>query len=184
MIYVFLAPGFEEIEALTPVDILRRAKLDVCMVGIGDDVIIGSHGIPVPCESEITQTLFDDMEMAILPGGMPGTLNLEKNEKLKAVVEYSMKSDIPIGAICAAPSILGHMGYLKDRKATCYTGFEDQLDCMEYTDNEVVTDGNITTSRGMGTAIPFSLRLLEILKGKESAKKMAESIIWNWTEEI
>ena len=182
MIYVFFAPGCEEIEALTPVDILRRAELEVCMVGVGDDVIVGAHHIAIPCDTEIAQTLFDDMEMMILPGGMPGTLNLEKNEKLKAVIDHCMQKNIPIGAICAAPSILGHMGHLKGRRATCYPGFEDQLNGAAYTTTPVVTDGNITTSRGVGTAIPFSLRLLEILKGKDRAQMMAGSVVWNQLE--
>lgn len=178
MIYVLFANGFEEIEGLTPVDILRRAELDVTMVGVGSDYIAGAHGMNILCEAEISQVDFSDAEMLILPGGMPGTLNLEKNLYVKQAIKDILAADKTVGAICAAPSILGHMGLLDGKKAVCYPGFEDQLIGAEYTDEDVVKDGNIITSRGVGTAISFSLELLKVLTSKERAEIMAEGIEW------
>ena len=128
MIYVFLANGFEEVEALAPVDMLRRAKLDVTTVGVTGKIVTGSHRIPVTADITAEELQIGaDMEMIVLPGGMPGTLNEEASETIQAAIDYCAKNDRWIGAICAAPSILGHKGLLQGKTATCYTGFEKDL---------------------------------------------------------
>ena len=121
MIYAFLAEGFEETEAVTPIDLLRRSGKKVITVGVGDNIIMGSHGIPVVTDTIAQEApLTDELEMIILPGGMPGTLNLEKSEYVQAAIDFCTANNKYIGAICAAPSILGHKGLLKGRKAVCY----------------------------------------------------------------
>ena len=128
MIYVFLADGFEEVEALTPVDLLRRSGKDVKLVGVAAKRVTGSHGINVECDITAGEiVLGGDLEMIVLPGGMPGTLNLEKSEVVQTAVDFCYDRNIPIGAICAAPSILGHKGLLQGREAIAYPGFEGQL---------------------------------------------------------
>ncbi len=179
MIYVFLAQGFEETEAIAPIDILRRCGKEVITVGIGDNIIKGSHGITVVTDTEDKLIeLNGDLEMIVLPGGMPGTLNLEKSETVQKAIDYCTANDLYIGAICAAPSILGHKGLLKGKKATCYTGFEDQLAGAEVTDEPAVIDGKIITARGAGVAVDFGLKLVEALVSKEKSEKMGEALLW------
>ena len=179
MIYVFLANGFEEVEALTPVDLLRRAGHEVATVGVGGKTITGSHGIAVGAdltESEIV--LGNDLEMIVLPGGMPGTLNLEKSEAVQTAVDFCYDREICIGAICAAPSILGHKGLLEGREAIAYPGFETQLTGAKISDKSVVQDGSIVTAQGAGAAVPFALQLITALDGGERAEKIAASICY------
>ena len=176
MIYVFFANGFEEMEALAPVDILRRAEHQVKMVGVGGKVITGSHGVSVTCDIEATQISLADLEMVVFPGGMPGTLNLEKSEIVQIVAEYAIEKDIPLGAICAAPSILGHAGLLKGRRATCFPGFEQELEGAEVTGAPVEVDGKLVTARGAGCAVDFSLALVELLDGKGEANAMRKGL--------
>ncbi len=176
MIYCFIANGFEEIEALACVDILRRAELDVKIVGVGSKTVTGSHGIAVVADIEQTQVTTDDMEGIILPGGMPGTLNLEQSPIVSASIAYCVSNNLLIGAICAAPSILGHKGLLRDKRATCFPGFETQLNCLQYTGESVTVDGNIITSKGMGVSIEFGLALLEYLMGKDRSVIMREGL--------
>ena len=133
-------------------------------VGIGGVIIRGSHGIPVITDMEDNELkLTDAIEMIILPGGMPGTLNLEKNETVQKAIDYCAENNIPIAAICAAPSILGHKGLLEGKKAVCYTGFEQELKGAQVLDEAVCVDGNIITSCGMGSAIKFSHAIIEKL---------------------
>lgn len=161
MIYVYLANGFEEIEALTPVDLLRRAGKKVITVGVGDNIIVGSHGIPVVADITAQEArLSDELEMIVLPGGMPGTLNLERSEYVQAAIDFCVNRNITIGAICAAPSILGHKGILRGRTAVCYEGFETQLEGAEIGKDSVAEDGNIITARGAGAAVKFALKLV------------------------
>ena len=178
MIYLFLAEGFEEIEALTPVDVLRRAGLEVKIVAVGDSKTVkGSHGIAVVAdilESEIEDT---NLDAIILPGGMPGTINLEESPIVIEALLRAMSSNSLVCAICAAPSILGISGYLKHRKATCYPGFEEYLDDATYVDERVVRDGNVITAKGMGCAAEFALCIVEALCGKEKADEVATSAI-------
>lgn len=164
MIYVFLADGFEETEAVAPIDIIRRAEKEVITVGIGSDTVRSSHGITMLADITDMQMVLDErVEMIVLPGGMPGTLNLEKNAAVQAAIDFCVEKNIPVAAICAAPSILGKKGLLKGRKATCFPGFEGFLEGAELSSDSVVTDGNITTGVGPGAAVEFGLKLVEIL---------------------
>lgn len=174
MIYVFLADGFEETEAVAPIDILRRAEKDVVTVGIGSDAVCSSHGITMLCDITDMQVQLDErLEMIILPGGMPGTLNLEKNSVVQAAIDYCIENNIPVAAICAAPSILGRKGLLKGKKATCFPGFENFLEGAELSPESVVTDGNITTAVGPGAALDFGLRAVEVLCGANESRRIA-----------
>lgn len=176
MIYVFLANGFEEIEALAPVDILRRAELEVKTVGVGGKTVTGSHGIPVTADIEEKDVTTDDMEMMILPGGMPGTLNLEKSPIVTACAEYCARNGIYLSAICAAPSILGHLGILKGKEAICFPGFEGELKGAVLSEKPVCVDGTVITAKGMGVATQFGLTLAGLIAGKDAADKIRASI--------
>ena len=177
MIYVFLANGFEETEAIAAIDVLRRSEKKVVTVGIGEEVITSSHGITVVTDiTEVDAVLSDELEMIVLPGGMPGTLNLEKNRTVREAIDYCVKNDRYIGAICAAPSILGRMGLLEGRKATCFPGFEQFLTGAEFTGEPTEVDGKIVTARGSGVAVDFGLKLVECLLGKEAADKIKVSM--------
>lgn len=176
MIYVFLANGFEESEALVTVDLLKRAGLDLRTVAIGDDnKVTGAHGIPVI--ADIKDTEFCDIMPAvvILPGGMPGTTNLESSDTVQMALYDAMKLGHLVCAICAAPSILGNAGYLKGKRATCFPGFEDSLVGATVVDERVVRDGNVITSKGMGCAAEFALAIIEAVASKEKADEIAKS---------
>ncbi|MBQ8246966.1 MAG: DJ-1/PfpI family protein [Lachnospiraceae bacterium] len=176
---IFLATGFEEIEALTVVDLLRRVHADIDMVSItGEKRAVGSHDIVVETDKIINQLNFSEYDMLILPGGMPGTLNLEACEVLMNGVDDFYKQEKLLAAICAAPSILGHKGMLVGRKACCYPGFEKDLKGAEVSTESVCVDGNIITSRGMGCAVEFGLTIVEILLGAEVSRDLAEKIIY------
>lgn len=177
MVYCFLAEGFEEIEALATVDILRRAGIDVLTVGVNEDVIIGAHQIPVLADIREAGVKLDSaLEAVILPGGLPGTTNLKKSEAVQKALDYASENDRYICAICAAPLVLGHKGLLKDKKATCYPGFEVDLIGAEATGAYVEADGKIITAKGAGVAIDFALKIVEMLKDKETADKINASI--------
>ena len=176
MIYVFLANGFEEIEALATVDILRRAELDVKTVGVGGKTVTGSHGIPVTADIEEKDVTTDDMELVVLPGGMPGTLNLEKSPIVMASVRYCLDNSIYVAAICAAPSVLGKYGVLEGKRATCYPGWEEKLLGAKVTREGVVRDGRVVTARGLGFAIDEGLELLKMLVGEEISAQVKEAI--------
>lgn len=179
MIYTFLAQGFEETEAITPIDILRRCGKKVITVGIGDNIITSSHGITVVADTEDKLIeLNGELEMIVLPGGMPGTVNLEGSEIVQKAIDYCTANNLYIGAICAAPSILGHKGLLKGKKATCYTGFEQELAGAEVLPDPAVIDGKIITARGAGAAVEFGLALAEVLISKEKSQKMGEALLW------
>ncbi len=174
MIYVFLADGFEETEAIAPIDIIRRAEKEVITVGIGSDTVRSSHGITMLTDITDMQLMLDErVEMIVLPGGMPGTLNLEKSPAVQAAIDFCVERNIPIAAICAAPSILGKKGLLDGKKAICFPGFEGFLEGAEISSESVVTDGSITTAVGPGAAIDFGLRLVEILVNDKKAAKVA-----------
>ena len=176
---VFLAPGFEEVEGLTVVDLLRRAGVELTMVSIEDTkAIAGSHGIQVEADKLLDEMEYGDQDLLVLPGGMPGTLNLKNCDKLLAILHSFHKEGKKIAAICAAPTVFGHMGILDGKKATCYPGCEDGLGKAEYLEENVVIDGNITTSRGVGTAIDFALSLIAQLYGQAKADEIAASIVY------
>ena len=178
MIYLFLANGFEEVEALTPLDYLRRCELPVKTVAVGNRLVTGSHKITVTADLLISEVRPEDAQMIILPGGMPGTLNLEQSTKVQEMIDYCAENGRWIAAICAAPSILGHKGLLHGKRATCYVGFEDQLEGAQYTGAPVEADGNIITSRGAGTANQFAFRLVEALCGAQRAEILKAGILW------
>lgn len=169
MIYVFLAPGFEEIEALAVVDVLRRAELEVRMVGVGGKDITGAHGIAVRCDITDAQAVTDGLNMVVLPGGMPGTLNLGKSPIVRACAEYCVKNDKWLAAICAAPSALGRFGLIEGKKVTCYPGFESQLGGAVHTGGRVVRDGRLITAIGPGAALEFALDIVRCLLGEGRA---------------
>lgn len=176
MIYVLLADGFEEVEALAPIDLLRRAGLQVQTVGIGSACPVGAHGIPVKADVPEAAAELSCMEALVLPGGMPGTKHLDESPWVRAAVNYAAEHQIPIGAICAAPSVLGHAGILRGLRATCYPGFEPELTGAILTDAAVVTDGSVTTARGAGVAIEFALELVAGLTTPELAEQIREGI--------
>ena len=176
MIYLFLADGFEEIEALTPVDVLRRCGKDIKTVSIDTEYVTGSHKITVKADMTI-ESLSEDGEMYILPGGMPGADNLEKCKKLCEILTKANESGKYIAAICAAPKVLGKLGILKGKKAVCYPGFENALLGAEITNSPVVKDGNIITANGMGSALAFSLALAHAVSDK--AEAVAKGILHN-----
>lgn len=178
MIYVFLAQGFEEVEALAPIDLLRRCGKEVITVGVNDNIIVGSHNIPIVTDTITQEIKLDDtLEMIILPGGMPGTINLENNPAVQEAIDFCVKNDKFIGAICAAPSILGHKGILKNKKAVCFEGFENQLEGADVSKDSVMADGNIITARGAGVAIQFGLKLVEVLISKERSNTLKAAIL-------
>lgn len=177
MIAVLLADGFEEIEALTPVDMLRRAGLEVLTVGITSKIAVGSHGISVICDKLPEEVDLDMISTVILPGGMPGSLNLDASAFTDAILESVNARGGRIAAICAAPLVLGRRGLLEGRRATCYPGFESELTGATVTDESVVTNGNITTARGMGVALEFSKELISLLVTKEKAEELSSAIM-------
>lgn len=173
-VYVFLADGFEEIEALTAIDVLRRAGCNVQMVSVTpNEIVKGAHGVSLLCDINFENCDFFDASMLVLPGGMPGASTLAAHEGLKKLLNGFAAQDKPIAAICAAPMALGQLGLLKDKKATCYPGFESHLKGAEYTPKQVVRDGNFITRRGPGASMEFALTLVELLAGREKAEELA-----------
>ena len=176
MIIVLLADGFEEIEALTPLDMLRRCGLDVRTVGITSKIAVGSHGISVICDLLPDEVPLEEVSMAIFPGGMPGSLNLDASPFTDKVIAAVQKNGGRLAAICAAPLVLGRRGLLDGRLATCYPGFEEELKGAITLPAGVVTDGNITTAQGMGVSLDFALELIDLTLGFEKAAEMASAI--------
>ena len=169
MYYMFLANGFEITEAMAPLDIMRRAGLEVKTVGVTGDEVQSSNGVNVKADCSLSQISFEEMEGAILPGGMPGTLNLKKNTTVIDSVRYCYDNGKLVAAICAAPSIFGSMGLLRDRKATCFPGFETELRGAVYTADSVTEDGNIITGKGAGAAHLFGEAIAACFVGREAA---------------
>ena len=177
MVYVFLAKGFEELEAFAPVDVLRRAGVEVKTVGVTGKQVRGSHGIAVSCDITINEADFNDLDGIILPGGLPGTTNLEADETVQKFIDYASENGKIIGAICSAPMILGHKGLLQGKNAVCFTGFEKELTGAHVLDRPAVRDGKIVTGWGAGGAMDFALLYLETLyDNAEIAKKIARSM--------
>ena len=177
--YLFLATGFEEVEALTVVDILRRGGVDCKTVSImGDYDVTSSHVVTVRADLVFEEQDLSDADMLIMPGGIPGTPNLKAHKGLeKLILQYKEKRKY-LAAVCAAPTIYGEMGLLEDKNATCYPGMEEGLHGANYLTNRVVCDGQFITSRGMGTCIDFGLMLLEKLTDKDNADEVAHKIIY------
>ena len=178
-VYVFLAEGFEEFEGLTVVDLLRRAKIETEMVSIMEGKQIkGSHGIKVTAACMFEDVDFSDADLLVLPGGMPGTLNLGNHEGLCELLKKHYGENKMIAAICAAPSVFGQLGFLNGRIATCYPGFERKLEGAIVCATKVSADENVVTAKGMGAAIDFSLKLIELLVSKETADEISQGIIY------
>ena len=176
---IFLAEGFEEVEALTPADLLMRAGVEVTLVSIGDKLeVAGSHGITFVADKLFSGMDFSDMDLLLLPGGMPGTLHLKEYEPLLELLKDFNGQGKMIAAICAAPTVLGKIGLLNGKKATCYPGCEDGLTGAETLTDRVVVDGNITTSRGVGTAISFGLSLIAQLYDQKKSDEIREEIVY------
>ena len=163
MVIVLLADGFEEIEALAPVDLMRRASIDVRTVGVSGRIVTGSHGIPVVADMIPAEVELSKVKMVVFPGGMPGSLNLDSAEFSDKAIEAVTKNGGRLAAICAAPLVLGRRGLLEGKRATCFPGFEGELRGATPIDSEVVTDGNITTGREMGAALAFGKELVSLL---------------------
>ncbi len=180
MVYLFLADGFEEIEALTPVDLLRRAGVAVTTVGVTGKIVTGSHRIAVEADVTLDEALGgideEELEMIVLPGGMPGAANLDASEGVDRFIKEALARDAYLAAICAAPMIYGKRGLLEGRDATCYPGFEKYLEGAKYYEASVIVDGNFVTSDGMGSALDFALQLVSLLKGEDEAERLAESV--------
>lgn len=176
-IYLFLAEGFEEIEAVAPIDIFRRAGLDVTIVSVtGHKIVKSARGIGVEADALFHEVSFALDSLLFLPGGMPGTQHLDEHEGLKALIQQQSDENGLIAAICAAPSILGKMDILQGKEVICYPGYEDQLSGAVVSADKVVRAGNIYTGKAAGVAIQFALKIVEDLKGKETAENIASAI--------
>lgn len=175
---VLFATGCEEVEALTVVDLLRRAGAQCLMVSVEDtDTITGSHGITIQMDEKLSYA-DGDCDMVVLPGGIPGVPNLKANPKVQELVVKQYEEGRYVAAICAGPTAFGEFGILKDRCACCYPGMEDGLYCKKVSYDNVTADGNVITSRGLGTAIDFGLKLVELLYDKDASEKLAQKIVY------
>ncbi|MDO5135736.1 MAG: DJ-1/PfpI family protein [Eubacteriales bacterium] len=178
-VYIFLADGFEDIEGLTVVDLMRRAGIGITTVSIKETrEVTTSHGISLLADGCFSQMDFSDGDMLVLPGGMPGTKYLGEYEPLKELLKSFYNKGGKIAAICAAPTVFADLGFLKGRRATAYPSCMGGLKDAIPSEEAVVVDGNVTTSRGLGTAIDFSLSLIGQLLGEEKAKEIGASIVY------
>ncbi len=176
MVYVFLADGFEIIEAMAPVDMLRRANVEVTTVGVDKKVITSSCGIPVTADIVSNEFEFKDVEAIVIPGGAKGVTNLENSSLVQSVLDEAVQCGALICAICAGPSILGHKGLLKGKNAICFPGFEDSLEGANISKDYVVTDGDFITAKGAGVCIEFGLEIVRELVGDEAAETVRSTI--------
>ena len=175
MLYMFLAEGFEETEAIGSLDVIRRAGIEIKTVGVSGKEVCGSHGVGVVADIEMSEVSFEDMQGVILPGGMPGTTNLQNDEKVKKAILYCAENNLLIAAICAAPMVLGGLGLLKGKNAVCYPGYEKYLDGAKVCADGAVTDGNIVTGKGAGASLLFGAKIVDFFmpaKGEEILAQM------------
>lgn len=178
---ICMADGCEEIEGLTVVDVLRRGGIDIDTVAVsGEPYVTGSHNIAFCTDKLISEVNWADYDGIVLPGGIPGTPNLAANTDVTEAVKLFAEEGKLVAAICAAPSVLGQLGLLKGRKATSYPGFEEQMTGCDYQQDAVVVDGNIITSRGMGTAIDFALAMVAYLTDQSRAAELADKFIYHY----
>lgn len=176
-IVLFLAEGFEEVEAVTPADFLRRSGIELILAGVTGKTVTGAQGIKIECDLEVSQ-LTGDLDGVIIPGGMPGASNIAKDEKTVGIIAAALDSGAMVAAICAAPAVvLGSKGLIKGKKFTCYPGFETTFSGSIFLEDRVVIDGNLITSRGPGTAAEFSETLVEYLCGKDQRDKIHSGTI-------
>ena len=179
-VYAFFADGFEEIEAFTAIDTLRRAGLNVEIVSVTpDEIVVGAHDVSVLCDINFENCDFFDAELLLLPGGMPGTKYLNEYQPLRDLLADFYKKGGKVAAICAAPTVLASLGFLEKRKATAYPSCMEGLAGAERSLESVVVDGNVTTSRGLGTAVDFALSLIGQLLGEKKADEIAESVVYS-----
>lgn len=178
MVYLMLADGFEEIEALTPLDILRRAGIPVTTVGVGGKTIRGAHNISVVADIETNEMDLSAVSAIILPGGMPGTLNLKADKSVEKAILSANKKGLLIAAICAAPSILGNLGLLGGKNAVCFPGFENELNGAIISEKSVVRSDNFITAAGAGVAAEFGFEILTYLKNEETADNLRKSMLY------
>ncbi|MCK5153354.1 MAG: DJ-1/PfpI family protein [Spirochaetales bacterium] len=179
-VVILLAEGFEEVEAVTPIDILRRGGIEVVIAGVGDTKITGSHGIIIECDTTIDQIDADNYDGVVIPGGMPGATNISKSEDANKFIKSIYQNKKLVAAICASPAIvLSPLHILDGKKSTGYPGFENKFsEFVELKTDKVIVDGNIITSRGPGTAADFSFAVLKYLEGKETAETVARSMLF------
>lgn len=176
MVYILLAPGFEEAEALVPADLLRRAGIQTALTGVEDQMVAGSHDIAVRADRVIAQVDLREAEMIVLPGGGRGVQNLREHPAVAALAQEAVDRGIPLAAICAAPTLLGEWGMLKGRRATCYPGMEEKLTGGQAEDASVVADRNLITGRAAGSAFEFGLALIRALAGAEKAEEVRHAV--------
>lgn len=176
MLYMFFAQGFEEVEAIAALDVIRRAGIEIKSVGIGSETVTGSHGITVVCDTDECDLSVEGIDGIILPGGMPGTNNLFDSTKVHEAIEYCSDNGKLLCAICAAPLIFGRVGLLKGKEAVCFPGFEDELKGAKISNNYVCTDGNIITAKGMGSAVNFGLAVVAYFKGQAFADNLKSTL--------
>lgn len=177
-IAVQLAEGFEEIEAITIIDVLRRAEFEVVVISITEKLVVtGAHNIKIIADQLFENTNYKTIDMIVLPGGMPGAVNLNNHTGLKKeIIEFNKKGK-QLGAICAAPLVLGELGILKNKNATCYPGFENRLEGAKTTENNIELAENVITGKGAGVAMEFALKIVEMFKGKEFADELGAKMI-------
>ena len=177
-VFLFLAEGFEEIEAIAPIDIFRRADIDVTTVSVSDHLeVTGAHGIVIKADRIFRNLQFTGDYLLFLPGGMPGTTHLGEHDGLRDLIARQAEANQPLAAICAAPSILGQMGLLKGKEAICYPGFEHLLTDAKVSKHKIVKAGNIHTAKGPGVAVDFALKLVEELRGEAVARQVADGLM-------
>lgn len=177
MVYMLLGTGFEETEAIAPLDLLRRAGVSVATVGINGKVITGSHGIPVTADMELGEMDLTAMDMIVLPGGLGGVSSIKASEAALDAVRFAYENGKFVAAICAGPTILAQLGITDGRNATCYPGCEEQMGSANMVNAAAVTDGKVITGTSAGCAIPFGLALITALKGQEAADAIAKQIV-------
>ena len=176
---IFMADGCEEIEGLTVVDVVRRAKMDIVTISItGKKEVTGSHNVTFLADALASEVNYEELDGIVLPGGMPGTLNLGADETVNKVIREFAAAGKMVGAICAAPSVLGAAGILEGKHATCHPGFEEKLIGATTSDEEVVVDGNIITSRGMGTAIAFAIAIVRYFKDDTAVGEIKKGLVY------
>ena len=178
MVYIFLATGFEEIEALTPCDLLRRAGVEVALVGVNGIEIVGSHRITVRADLPLDAVHIDEAEMIVLPGGLRGVQSLLSSNAALGLTKRAWEAGKYVCAICAAPTVLASLGIVGDREAVCYPGKESEMGEAKIVDAPVVRSGKLITGRAAGASIPFALALIEALKGREEAERIAKQIVF------
>ncbi len=178
-ILIPLAPGFEEIEAVTNIDVLRRAGLDVLTAGLGSKEIMGDHGIKIEADTEISEVSSDHLSAVVLPGGMPGAANLRDNAHLLKIIKEVYAADKLCAAICAAPMVLEAAGILEGKNATSYPGFDKEMPSCNYQEERVVIDENIITGRGPGVAMEFAMAVVEHLLDAKERAQLEEAMLVN-----